>query len=48
MADCLRLIEEGGFSEYHDPITGKTCGGGRFTWRAAMAIEILSSHELIA
>lgn len=48
MADCLRLIEEGGFAEYYDPITGEACGGGRFTWTAAMVIEILSSHELIA
>lgn len=42
--DCLRLIEESGFAEYYDPITSEPCGGGQFTWTAAMVIEIIRTH----
>ena len=37
----LELIEKSGFAEYYDPLTGEPCGGGRFTWTAAMVIEFL-------
>ncbi|MBX2882066.1 MAG: hypothetical protein KTR32_19105 [Granulosicoccus sp.] len=37
----LELIQTGGFSEYHDPITGEPCGGASFTWTAAMVMEFL-------
>jgi len=37
----LALIERGGFAEYYDPCTGDPCGGGSFTWTAAMVMEIL-------
>jgi neutral trehalase len=47
-ADCLRLIEQSGFAEYYDPISAEPCGGGQFTWTAAMVIEILSTHEVAA
>jgi hypothetical protein len=40
-AASLELIDEGGFAEYYDPMTGAPCGGGRFTWTAAMVIEFL-------
>ena len=40
-ADSVKLIEESGFAEYYDPHTAEPCGGGRFTWTAAMVIEIL-------
>lgn len=30
-----------GFAEYYDPQTGEACGGGRFTWTAAMVLEFL-------
>lgn len=40
-ADSLRLIDSG-FAEYYDPLTGDPCGGGQFTWTAAMAIELLA------
>ncbi|MEP2532027.1 trehalase family glycosidase [Shimia sp.] len=40
--DSVRLIEESGFAEYYDPITAEPCGGGKFTWTAAMVIEFLS------
>ncbi|MBV2361546.1 hypothetical protein KUH32_17415 [Thalassococcus sp. CAU 1522] len=44
-SDCIRLIEESGFAEYYDPITAEGCGGGDFTWTAAMVIEILSTQK---
>jgi len=31
IADSLRLIEQSGFVEYYNPVTGKPCGGGSFT-----------------
>lgn len=39
----LELITEAGFAEYYDPLTGEACGGGRFTWTAAMVIEFLEA-----
>lgn len=39
--DSLRLIRKSGFAEYYDPVTGTPCGGGQFTWTAAMVIELL-------
>ena len=41
----LELITKSGFAEYYDPITGEPCGGGRFTWTAAMVIEFLEAAE---
>ncbi len=43
--DSIRLIEESGFAEYYDPKTAEPCGGGSFTWTAAMVIEILSTQK---
>jgi glycogen debranching enzyme len=40
-ASSLKLISESGFAEYYDPVSGEPCGGGRFTWTAAMVIEFL-------
>lgn len=37
----LALINEAGFAEYYDPITGEPCGGTSFTWTAAMVMEFL-------
>jgi hypothetical protein len=37
----LELITQSGFAEYYDPKTGEPCGGGRFTWTAAMVVEFL-------
>lgn len=42
VADSLKLIHEGGFAEYYDPMDGEACGGGRFTWTAAMVLEFLA------
>lgn len=39
----LELITRSGFAEYYDPTTGEPCGGGRFTWTAAMVIEFLEA-----
>lgn len=43
--DCIRLIEKSGFAEYYDPNTAEPCGGGQFTWTAAMVIEILNNRK---
>jgi len=37
----LELINTGGFAEYYDPSTGEPCGGGSFTWTAAMVMEFI-------
>ncbi|MDW6022491.1 trehalase family glycosidase [Mesorhizobium sp. BAC0120] len=39
----LKLIEQSGFAEYYDPLTGEPLGGGRFTWTAAMVLEFLQA-----
>jgi hypothetical protein len=41
----LELITQSGFAEYYDPLTGEPCGGGRFTWTAAMVVEFLSAQQ---
>lgn len=41
----LELIEQSGFAEYYDPLTGEPCGGGRFTWTAAMVMEFLGAAD---
>jgi len=43
--DSIRLIEQSGFAEYYDPLTAEPCGGGHFTWTAAMVIEFLTRQE---
>lgn len=43
--DSLALIESGGFAEYYDPRDGTPCGGGDFTWTAAMVIEFLRDER---
>lgn len=43
--DSIRLIRESGFAEYYDPMTGEPCGGGQFTWTAAMVIEFLAQSR---
>lgn len=42
--DSLRLISESGFAAYNDPLDGTPCGGGRFTWTAAMVMEFLRNR----
>lgn len=46
--DSINLIEKSGFAEYYDPTTAEPCGGGEFTWTAAMVIEILSARSVPA
>lgn len=43
VGSSLALISRSGFAEYYDPITAEPCGGGRFTWTAAMVIEFLGT-----
>jgi hypothetical protein len=45
IADSLGLIRQSGFAEYYDPLDGKACGGGSFTWTAAMVVEFLAMTE---
>jgi len=45
VADSLKLIEKSGFAEYYSPLDGTPCGGGRFTWTAAMVIEFLAQGK---
>lgn len=45
VGDSLKLIEESGFAEYYDPISGEPCGGDSFTWTAAMVIEFLTRER---
>ena len=45
LRSSLDLIEQSGFAEYYDPLTGEPCGGGRFTWTAAMVLEFLAIAE---
>lgn len=40
--NSIKLIEQSGFAEYYDPMSGEPCGGSSFTWTAAMVIEFLS------
>jgi hypothetical protein len=41
----IELITQSGFAEYYDPVTAEPCGGGRFTWTAAMVIEFLEADK---
>lgn len=44
----LALIQNGGFAEYYDPSNGAPLGGSRFTWTAAIALELLHRKGLAA
>jgi glycogen debranching enzyme len=35
-ADSARLVRTHGFAEYFSPVTGEGCGGGTFSWTAAL------------
>jgi hypothetical protein len=41
----LELVAASGFAEYYDPVTATACGGGEFSWTAAMALELLDARE---
>ncbi|WP_207801758.1 MGH1-like glycoside hydrolase domain-containing protein [Phenylobacterium hankyongense] len=36
--DTRRLMEQAGFCEYYDPLTGEGLGGGVFSWTAAVGL----------
>ncbi|WP_299655241.1 trehalase family glycosidase [uncultured Jannaschia sp.] len=48
VAESLHLIEQSGFAEYYDPMDGTPCGGGSFTWTAAMVVEFLTKGRVPA
>lgn len=37
---CLGLVARSGFGEYFDPLDGRALGGGRFSWTAAMVLDL--------
>jgi glycogen debranching enzyme len=39
----LRLVERSGFSEYYEPSTGEPLGSDRFSWSAALTLDLLRS-----
>ncbi|NJO34508.1 MAG: L,D-transpeptidase family protein [Rhodospirillales bacterium] len=43
--DSRRLIGESGFYEYFHPMTGEACGGGDFSWTAAMWLAWAGREE---
>ena len=38
MSDTRRLIDQSGFYEYFNPLSGEGCGGQNFTWTAAIRL----------
>ncbi len=42
VGSSLDLIAVSGLAEYYDPHTGEGCGGGHFSWTAAMVLEFLN------
>jgi glycogen debranching enzyme len=44
----LETIERAGFAEYYDPIDATPCGGGHFSWTAAMALELIAIQQAAA
>jgi hypothetical protein len=45
----IELVERSGFREYFDPLTGEGAGVDRFSWTAALALDLIaddpSTHE---
>lgn len=41
----LALIEQHGFREYYDPLTGAGLGADHFSWTAALALDFLAGGE---
>jgi hypothetical protein len=41
----IELVERSGFREYFDPLTGEGAGVDRFSWTAALAIDLLGPDE---
>ena len=41
----LSLVRENGFWEYYDPDTGVGLGSERFSWTAALVLDLLAAHE---
>jgi len=39
----LEMVEKGGFAEYFDPNTSEPLGAQRFSWTAALTIDLLKS-----
>jgi hypothetical protein len=44
-ANSLALMRQSGLREYYDPRDGTGCGATRFSWSAALAIELLAYSQ---
>ena len=44
-AQTLRLVTNTGYWEYFHPLTGKGLGADRFTWTAALVLDLLNEGE---
>jgi hypothetical protein len=45
ISQSLETIEQSGFAEYYDPVDATPCGGGHFSWTAAMALELMAMRQ---
>ncbi|MEM7047480.1 MAG: trehalase family glycosidase [Pseudomonadota bacterium] len=45
VGDSIKLIKKSGFAEYYDPLESTPCGGGNFSWTAAMVMEFLTRKQ---
>jgi hypothetical protein len=41
----IELVEQSGFREYFDPLTGEGAGVDRFSWSAALTLDLLAAAE---
>ena len=41
----LALVRNGGFREYYHPVTGEGLGSDRFSWSAALTLDLLRARE---
>lgn len=44
--DTIDLARRSGFVEYYDPRDGSACGAARFSWSAALVIDLLLEDEV--
>jgi hypothetical protein len=42
----LELVEQSGFREYYDPLTGTGHGGEDFSWTASLIIDLIMSRDV--
>lgn len=45
LESTLEMVENGGFAEYFQPLTGEALGADNFSWTAALAIDLIESKS---